>query len=79
LGADEILVMLSPPLPTETIQAMPDSASLCRKFSLGFVCSHKWAELDAAGIKLTARDLGPPGPMPYNPAGESAGHRVRGK
>ncbi|MDB5396707.1 MAG: hypothetical protein JWM91_4213 [Rhodospirillales bacterium] len=79
LGADEILVMLSPPLPAETIQAMPDSASLCRKFSLGYVCSRKWAELEAGGIKLTARDLRPPGPMPYNPAGESAGHRVRGK
>ena len=79
LGPDEILVLLSPPLPAETIAVMPDSASLSRKFSLGFVCSHKWAELDAAGIKLTARDLGPPGPMPYNPAGESAGHRVRVK
>jgi hypothetical protein len=77
LGVDEILVLLSPPLPVDTIAAMPDSASLCRKFSLGFVCSHKWAELDAAGTKLTARDLGPPGPMPYNPAGESAGHRAR--
>jgi hypothetical protein len=77
LGADEILVLLSPPLPAETIAAMPDSAALCRKFSLGYVCSHKWAELDADGIKLSARDLGPPGPMPYNPAGESAGHRVR--
>jgi hypothetical protein len=77
LGTDEILVLLSPPLPDEAIQAMPDSATLCRKFSLGYVCSHKWAELDAAGIKLTARDLGPPQPMPYNPAGESAGHRMR--
>jgi hypothetical protein len=77
LGADEILVLLSPPLPAETIAAMPDFATLCRKFSLGYVCSHKWAELDAAGIKLTPRDLGPPGPMPYNPAGESAGHKVR--
>ena len=79
LAPDEILVMLSPPLPAETIAAMPGSATLCRKFSLGYVCSHKWSELDAAGIKLTARDLGPPGPMPYNPAGESAGHKVRGK
>jgi hypothetical protein len=78
LGDDEILILLSPPLHAETIAAMPDAANLCRKFSLGFVCSHKWAELDAAGIQLTARDLGPPGPMPYNPAGESAGHRVRG-
>jgi hypothetical protein len=77
LRADEILVLLSPPLPAETIAAMPDSADLCRKFSLGLVCSHKWAELDAAGIRLTARDLGAPGPMPYNPAGESAGHKVR--
>ena len=77
LGADEILVLLSPPLPAETIQQMPEAASLCRKFSLGFVCSRKWAALDAAGIKLTDRDLGPPGPMPYNPAADGAGHRVR--
>ncbi len=76
VGADEIVVMLSPPIPPEIAQAMPD-ANLCRKFSLGYVCSHKWDQLDAAGIKLTDRDLGPPGPMPYNPAGESAGHRVK--
>jgi hypothetical protein len=79
LGADEILVLLSPPLPAETIQQMPDAAQLCRKFSLGYICSHKWPELDATGIKLTDRDLGPPGPMPYNPAGDGAGHRMRGK
>jgi hypothetical protein len=79
LGSDEILLMLSPPLPDETIQAMPDSASLCRKFSLGYVCSHKWAELDAAGIKLTPRDLGPPQPMPYNPAEDGAGHHAKGR
>ncbi len=77
LPADEILVLLSPPIPAETIQTMPGSADLCRKFSLGYVCSHKWPELDAAGIKLTDRDLGLPGPMPYNPAGESAGHRLK--
>ena len=77
LPADEILVLFSPPIPAGTVQAMPGSADLCRKFSLGYVCTHKWAELDAAGIKLTERDLGPPGPMPYNPAGESAGHHVR--
>ena len=59
------------------IQAMPGAADLCRKFSLGYVCSRKWAELDAAGIKLTPRDLGPPGPMPYNPAEGAAEHRVR--
>ena len=57
---------------------MPEAASLCRKFSLGFVCSHKWPELDAAGIKLGPRDLGPPEPMPYNPAGDGAGHHMRG-
>ena len=39
LGADEILVLLSPPLPAETIQTMPDAATLCRKFSLGYACS----------------------------------------
>jgi hypothetical protein len=77
LGADEIVVLLSPPIPEATIQAMPDGADLCRKFSLGYVCSRKWPELDAAGIKLTDRDLGPPGPMPYNPAGNGAGHRAR--
>jgi Family of unknown function (DUF6311) len=76
VGADEIVVMLSPPITPEVAQAMPD-AGLCRKFSVGFVCSHKWDQLDAAGIKLTDRDLGPPGPMPYNPAGEAAGHRVK--
>ncbi len=68
--------MLSPPITPEVAQAMQD-AGLCRKFSLGYVCSHKWDQLDAAGIKLTDRDLGPPGPMPYNPAGEAAGHRVK--
>jgi hypothetical protein len=78
VGEDEIVVMLSPPITPEVAQAMPD-AGLCRKFSLGYVCSHKWDQLDAAGIKLTDRDLGPPGPMPYNPAGESAGHRVKNK
>jgi hypothetical protein len=77
LGADEILVLLSPPLPAELIQGMPDAVSVCRKFSLGFVCSHKWTELDTAGIKLGPRDLGPPGTMPYNPAGDGAGHRMR--
>ncbi len=77
-GPDEILVLLSPPIPEATIQAMPDAANLCRKFSLGYVCSRKWAELDAAGITLTERDLGPPGPMPYNPAEGAAGHRVWG-
>lgn len=76
VGADEIVVLLSPPIAPDIQWNMPD-AGLCRKFSLGFVCTHKWAELDAAGIKLTDRDLGPPGPMPYNPAGEAAGHRVR--
>ena len=65
--------------PLPQFSAMPDSAELCRKFSLGYVCSHKWEQLDIAGIKLTPRDLGPPGPMPYNPAGESAGHKVRFK
>jgi hypothetical protein len=79
LGEDEILVLLSPPIPEATIQAMQDAAQLCRKFSLGYVCSHKWPELDAAGTGLGPRDLGPPGPMPYNPAGDGAGHRVRGK
>jgi hypothetical protein len=78
-GPDEILVLLSPPIPEATIQAMPDAANLCRKFSLGYVCSRKWPDLDAAGIKLTERDLGPPGPMPYNPAEGAAGHRVRGR
>jgi len=58
---------------------MPDAAQLCRKFSLGYVCSRKWRDLDTAGIGLTARDLGPPGPMPYNPAEGAAGHRMRGK
>ena len=77
LGADEIVVLLSPPIPAATIQAMPDAADLCRKFSLGYACSRKWPELDAAGIKLGPRDLGPPGPMPYNPGGDGAGHRVR--
>ncbi|HEX4506193.1 MAG TPA: DUF6311 domain-containing protein [Alphaproteobacteria bacterium] len=75
LGADEIVVLLSPPIPEATIQAMPDAGELCRKFSLGYVCSRKWAELDAAGIRLTDRDLGPPGPMPYNPLDGAAGHR----
>jgi len=75
VGAEEIVVLLSPPIPEATIQAMPDAADLCRKFSLGYVCSRKWPELDAAGINLTARDLGPPGPMPYNPAESGAGHR----
>jgi hypothetical protein len=78
LGPDEIVVLLSPPIPEATIQAMPDAASLCRKFSLGYVCSRKWPELDAEGIKLGPRDIGPPGPMPYNPAGDGAGHRLRG-
>jgi hypothetical protein len=76
LGVDEIVVLLSPPIPEVTIQAIPDAGELCRKFSLGYVCSHKWPELDAAGIKLTARDLRPPGPMPYNPA-EGAGHKAK--
>jgi hypothetical protein len=76
IGADEIVVMLSPPIAPQTVQGMPDAA-LCRKFTLGYVCSHKWDQLDAAGLKLTERDLGAPGPMPYNPAGDSAGHRVR--
>lgn len=76
LGPEEILVLLSPPLPAATIQAMPDADGLCRKFSLGFVCSRKWAELDAADIKLTPRDLGPPGPMPYNPAEQGGGRRM---
>jgi hypothetical protein len=78
-GPEEILVLLSPPIPETTIQAIPDAAQLCRKFSLGYVCSRKWPELDAAGIKLTDRDLAPLGPMPYNPAEGAAGHRVRGK
>jgi len=78
-GPDEIVVLLSPPIPEATIRAMPDAADFCRRFSLGYVCSRKWAELDAAGIRLTDRDLGPPGPMPYNPAEGAAGHRVRGK
>jgi hypothetical protein len=78
LGSDEIVVLLSPPIPEATIQAMPDASELCRKFSLGYVCSHKWPELDAVGIKLTPRDLGPPGPMPYNPAAGAAGHRAGG-
>jgi hypothetical protein len=77
LGPEEIVVLLSPPIPEATVQAMPDAADLCRKFSLGYVCSRKWPELDTAGIKLGPRDLGPPGPMPYNPAGDGAGHRVR--
>lgn len=76
LGADEIVVLLSPPIPEATIQAMPDAAQLCRKFSLGYVCSRKWVELDAAGIKLGRRDLGAPGPIPYNPAGDGAVYRV---
>jgi hypothetical protein len=76
-GADEIVVLLSPPIPEAAIQAMPDAGALCRKFSLGYVCSRKWADLDAAGIKLTDRDLGPPGPMPYNPAETGAGHRKK--
>ena len=78
-GADEIVVLLSPPIPEATIQAMQDSADLCRKFSLGYVCSRKWPELDAAGIKLGPRDLGPSGPMPYNPAGDGAGHKALGR
>ena len=77
LGADEIVVLLSPPIPESTIETMPGAAELCRKFSLGYVCSRKWVELDATGIKLTARDLGPPGPMPYNPAEGAAGHRLK--
>jgi len=77
LGPDEIVVLLSPPIPEATIQAMPDAAELCRKFSLGYVCSRKWPELDAAGIELGPRDLGPPGPMPYNPAETGAGHRLK--
>jgi hypothetical protein len=77
VGADEIVVMLSPPIPEATIQAMPDAATLCRKFSLGYVCSRKWPDLDAGDIKLGPRDLGPPGPMPYNPAGDGAGHRLK--
>lgn len=79
LGADEIVVLLSPPIPEATIQAMQDSADRCRRFSLGYVCSRKWPELDAAGIKLGPRDLGPPGLMPYNPAGDGAGHKALGK
>jgi hypothetical protein len=78
-GADEIVVLLSPPIPEATIVAMADAESLCRKFSLGYVCSRKWPELDAEGINLGPRDLGPPGPMPYNPAADGAGHRVLGK
>jgi hypothetical protein len=70
LGADEILVLLAPPIEDAAAQAMPNAADLCRKFSLGYVCSHKWAELDAAGIKLTDRDLEPPKTAPYNPAGD---------
>jgi hypothetical protein len=77
LGQDEIVVLLSPPISEATIRAMPDAGSLCRKFSLGYVCSRKWPDLDAAGIKLTDRDLGPPGPMPYNPAGDGGGHRPK--
>jgi hypothetical protein len=76
---DEIVVLLSPPIPEATIQAMPDAAQLCRKFSLGYVCSRKWPELDASGIGLGPRDLGPLGPMPYNPAEGAAGHRVQGR
>jgi hypothetical protein len=74
---DEIVVLLSPPIPEAIIQAMPDAAALCRKFSLGYVCSRKWGDLDAAGIRLGPRDLRPPGPMPYNPAEAGAGHRKK--
>jgi hypothetical protein len=55
LPAEQILFLLAPPIPDGIVQAVPDAASLCRPASFGFVCSHKWPELDAAGIAIGRR------------------------
>ncbi len=52
LGADDLVILLSPPIPPDVARGLPDAAELCRPFALGFVCSHKWAAIDAAGITI---------------------------
>jgi hypothetical protein len=58
LGADDLIVQLSPPIPADVARGMPGAAALCRPFAFGFACSHKWKEIDAAGIVIDAAPAG---------------------
>ncbi len=65
IGPDDVVVLLAPPITPEMAHAIPDFEALCRPMALGFVCSHKWPQIDAAGIVIDPGNGVRP-PLPFD-------------